>query len=72
MRIDFSSSATSRQVASARSQITSKDDLKKFDDFLARYSSFDFNDGEQVSAAKACCGGENCCQNITISVPTPK
>ncbi|MGC4130608.1 MAG: hypothetical protein QM564_13880 [Bergeyella sp.] len=67
MKIDLTSSANQKQIASARSQIKESADLRKFDSFLAKYDVIDFNDSEQLSAAKGCCGGENCCQNITIT-----
>ncbi|MAX69689.1 MAG: hypothetical protein CMC76_01090 [Flavobacteriaceae bacterium] len=56
-------------ISSIRSQITKSDDLKKFDEFLAKNDSFDFNDESAVSAARACCGGDECC-HIVINVPT--
>lgn len=66
MKVSFKDPQNQKQIASVRSQIKSSDDLRKFDDFLAKNDSFDFNDSTQVAAAKGCCAGENCCKNITV------
>ena len=52
MKINFNENQ--KQVSSIRSQIKDASDLKKFDDFLAEHDSFDFNDANDVAAAKGC------------------
>ncbi|MAX69688.1 MAG: hypothetical protein CMC76_01085 [Flavobacteriaceae bacterium] len=68
MKINFNENQ--KQVSSIRSQIKDASDLKKFDDFLAEHDSFDFNDANDVAAAKGCCGGDKCC-TITIGFESP-
>ena len=68
MKVNFNDPSNKKQIVDIRSQIKNSTDLRKFDDFLAQNDSFDFNDSKQVAAAKGCCGGESCCENITITV----
>ena len=66
MKIQTTSAENREQIANVRSQIRVTDDLKKFDSFLAKHEVIDFNDEKIAGEEKACCGGDNCCQNITI------
>ncbi|MBA3985115.1 MAG: hypothetical protein H0X63_00690 [Flavobacteriales bacterium] len=66
MKIDLKSSQNKNQLQNVRSQIQNSEDLRKFDTFLSENTSFDFENSEDVAAARKCCGGDNCCQNITI------
>jgi len=68
MKINLKSRENKEQISSIRSQITEASDLRKFDQFLAENDSFDFNDENDVVAARACCGGDRCC-TITIELP---
>lgn len=54
-------------VDDIRKAITKSADLAKFDQFIAKYPTIDLNDPQQQSDAK-CCGGENCCQNISVPI----
>lgn len=69
MKINLKDRANQEQISSIRSQIKEAGDLKKFDEFLAKNDSFDFSDEKDLSAAKACCGGDECCQ-IVINLPS--
>lgn len=55
-------------IDQVRQSISKSEDLVKFDQFIAKYPTIDLNDSRQQTDA-ACCGGENCCQTITVSVP---
>ena len=67
MRINLNDKLNQKQIEGIRSQITSKMDLKKFDQFLAENDSFDFSDENDMAAARGCCGGDKCCV-ITIGI----
>jgi len=69
MKINLKSRENKEQISNIRSQITEAGDLKKFDEFLAQNDSFDFNDENDVAAARGCCGGDRCC-TITIELPS--
>jgi len=69
MKINLKSRENKEQISSIRSQINEAGDLRKFDEFLAKNDSFDFNDENDVTAARACCGGEECC-TIVIQLPS--
>ncbi len=67
MKVSLQTAENRKQIASARTQIKNSEDLRNFDTFLAKYEVIDFADTTLAAEAKKCCGGENCCQNITIS-----
>jgi len=69
MKINLNSRENQTQISSIRSQIRGSGDLKKFDAFLAENDSFDFNDERDLTAARACCGGDECC-HIVINIPS--
>ncbi|WGD35641.1 hypothetical protein [Olleya sp. YS] len=71
MKINLNDKSNKSQISNVRSQIKDAGDLKKFDAFLAKHDSFDFNDDNDLKAAKACCGGDECC-TIIISMPSLK
>lgn len=56
-------------ISNIREQIVDSADLDKFNAFLSKYDVIDFSDAKQQAEMARCCGGENCCQNVTISVP---
>ena len=72
MIVDLKSKSGKKEINSVRSQITDRSDLKKFDEFLAKHDTFDFADAENARAARKCCGGDKCCQNINITVGVMK
>lgn len=65
MKIDQSKNQTA--IGEIRSQISESADLTKFNTFLANYAVIDFDDAEQQQAMDSCCGGENCCKNVTFN-----
>jgi len=69
MKFNLKSRENKQQISNIRNQITEAEDLRKFDQFLAENNSFDFNDENDVVAARKCCGGEECC-TIVISLPS--
>ncbi len=66
MKIIVSQNRTA--IDQIRKSINVKEDLAKFDQFIAKYQTIDLTNSQQQEDA-ACCGGENCCQHITVSVP---
>lgn len=71
MKIDFKDPTNERGIASVRSQITEAGDLRNFDNFLAQKENFDFENADDMAAARACCGGDHCC-TIVIQLPDLK
>jgi len=63
MKIDLSTANSKRDIVSVRSQITDGTSLKKFDDFVAKNRTFDFNNDEHLRALKK----SDC--HCTVSVP---
>jgi hypothetical protein len=68
MKIDLTTSVVQKQVSTVRRQITKAEDLKSFDAFLSELQIIDFKDEVTASKARACCGGDHCCENITVSL----
>ncbi|MFA7687542.1 MAG: hypothetical protein WCY25_06740 [Moheibacter sp.] len=64
MKLDFRKPENQRQIESVRSQIKKAEDLRKFDEFIAKNDSFDFNNAANVAEARACCGGDQCCKIV--------
>lgn len=51
-----------------RNSIIKQEDLVQFDNFLNKYPTIDPKSNEMQEESSACCGGDNCCQNITVEV----
>jgi hypothetical protein len=52
MKIDLTNAANAKSISSVRSQITDRNNLKQFDDFLASHKSFDFDNSSDIDAVK--------------------
>ena len=66
MKFELKSAENTNNISRIRGQIKEAADLRKFDDFLEANNTFDFDDKDDATAARACCGGDHCCENITI------
>ena len=54
-------------ITEIRSQITETVDLDKFNSFLASNEVIDFTDEKQQEEIESCCGGDECCKNVTFN-----
>ncbi|MBL7886283.1 MAG: hypothetical protein JNJ52_06015 [Flavobacterium sp.] len=68
MIIDLKTSASRKEIVNVRSQITNSTQLKSFDDFVARNSTFDFNNDEHVSALRSNKNDCHCTVNPTVDI----
>ncbi len=62
-KIDLKSEASKRQIANLRSQVTDVTSLRKIDEFVAKNSTFDFNNDTHTSALKK----QTCDCDVTVS-----
>lgn len=67
MKIDLKTRNSKQNVQSIRSQITDKESLVKFDEFIAKHDSFDFSKDEHLQALRK--NGDCTCNITTPPIP---
>jgi hypothetical protein len=65
MKVDLKSKSNKNQITSVRSQIKDKTSLKKFDEFIAKNDSFDFDNDDHIKTLRK--NGDKGDTSITIS-----
>lgn len=67
MKINLTTATGRKEIGNVRSQIGDAASLKRFDDFVARNSSFDFDNDEHIASLRQ--GKQDCHCTVTTTVP---
>lgn len=68
MKINLQTEQSRREIVNVRAQITNSTQLRSFDEFVARNSSFDFNNDEHVESLRRNKQDCHCTVNPTIEL----